>query len=77
MPRLSLRPPKYRKHKASGQALVTLNGRDFYLGPHGSPESRADYDRLVAEWQLPAIGGIASTKGLSCVTSCSLAAVNA
>jgi hypothetical protein len=27
-----------------------LGGRSFYLGPHGSPESRAAYDRLVAEW---------------------------
>jgi integrase len=29
---------------------VTLGGRDFYLGPYGSPQSRAEYDRLVAEW---------------------------
>jgi integrase len=27
-----------------------LNGRDFYLGRYGSPESRAEYDRLIAEW---------------------------
>jgi len=33
MPRLSHRLPKYRKHRASGQAIVTLNGRDYYLGP--------------------------------------------
>jgi hypothetical protein len=25
--------PKYRKHKASGQAVVELNGRVHYLGP--------------------------------------------
>lgn len=30
--------------------MVTLSGKDHYLGPHGSPESRAEYDRLVAEW---------------------------
>ena len=29
-------PPTYRKHRPSGQAVVTLSGRDFYLGPHGS-----------------------------------------
>jgi integrase len=29
---------------------VTLDGRDFYLGRHGSPASRIEYDRLVAEW---------------------------
>jgi hypothetical protein len=28
--------PKYRKHKASGQAVVTLAGRDHYLGPRGT-----------------------------------------
>ncbi|WP_169973101.1 tyrosine-type recombinase/integrase [Tautonia rosea] len=45
-----VRTPSYRHHKRSGQAVVTLNGRDHYLGPHGSPESRAEYDRLIAEW---------------------------
>jgi integrase len=29
---------------------VTLDGRDLYLGRYGSPQSRAEYDRLVAEW---------------------------
>jgi len=42
--------PKYRRHKASGQAIVTLNGKDFYLGPHGSKVSRLEYDRVVGEW---------------------------
>lgn len=42
--------PKYRKHKPSGQAVVTLNGRDHYLGPHNSETSIAEYDRLIAEW---------------------------
>jgi len=44
------RIPTYRHHKPSGQAVVTLSGTDHYLGPHGSPESRQAYDRLVAEW---------------------------
>jgi hypothetical protein len=57
----SLRTPSYRLHKPSGQAVVTLNGRDFYLGRYGSPESRAEYDRSIAEWlangrKLPASG---------------------
>jgi len=43
-------PPKYTKHKASGQAVVRINGRDYYLGPHGSKVSVAEYDRLIAEW---------------------------
>ena len=50
MPRLVQALPKYRKHKASGQAIVTLNGVDHYLGPHGTQVSRLKYDRLVAEW---------------------------
>ncbi|MCA9179418.1 MAG: site-specific integrase [Planctomycetales bacterium] len=51
MPRLSTSVPKYRKHKASGQAVVTLSGKDFYLGPHGTKASKREYDRLVGEWQ--------------------------
>lgn len=50
MPRLSNQVPKYRKHRASGQAVVTIGGRDLYLGPHGSSASRVEYDRLIAEW---------------------------
>ncbi|HMO84825.1 MAG TPA: site-specific integrase [Lacipirellulaceae bacterium] len=42
--------PKYRKHKQSGQAIVTLNGRDHLLGPHNTRASRLQYDRLIAEW---------------------------
>ena len=44
------RTPSYRLHRPSGQAVVTLNGRDFYLGKHGTAASRQTYDRLVAEW---------------------------
>ena len=44
------RIPSYRLHKPSGRAVVRLNGRDFYLGKHGSPESRNKYEQLVAEW---------------------------
>lgn len=50
MPRLSCRNPSYRKHKASGQAVVTLSGRDVYLGEYGSDASRREYDRVLAEW---------------------------
>src|SRR5262249_30396224 len=42
--------PTYRLHKPTGQAVVTLDGRDHYLGRHGTPASRAVYDRLVAAW---------------------------
>jgi integrase len=42
--------PTYRLYKRTGQAVVTLDGRDHYLGPHGSPESHEAYQRLIAEW---------------------------
>ena len=51
MPRLTSAAPKYRKHKPTGQAVVTLSGKDFYLGQHGTRASRREYDRLVGEWQ--------------------------
>ena len=50
MPRLFRTLPSHRKHRASGQAGVTLNGRDHYLGPHGTKASKLEYDRLVAEY---------------------------
>lgn len=34
--------PGYRRHKPSGQAVVTLSGRDFYLGPWKSKASIAE-----------------------------------
>ncbi len=50
MPWPSNHVPKYRKHRRSGQAIVTLNGVDHYLGPHGTKASKVEYDRLVHEW---------------------------
>ena len=50
MPKLTKSVPKYRKHRASGQAIVTICGSDFYLGPHGTKASHAEYDRLIAEY---------------------------
>jgi len=44
--------PRYCLHKSSGQARVRINGRDVYLGPHGSPESHERYERLMREWHL-------------------------
>lgn len=42
--------PTYRIHRPSGQAVVTLDQRDVYLGPYGSPESKEKYGRLIEEW---------------------------
>lgn len=50
MPKLVHRVPRYRKHRRSGQAVVTINGHDVYLGPHGSRASRLEYDRAISEW---------------------------
>jgi integrase len=59
MPRLLGRNPAYRKHKATGQAVVTLSGRDFYLGPWQSAASKTEYDRRIREWHTA--GGILPT----------------
>lgn len=45
-----VRIPSYRRHKPSGQAVVTLAGRDVYLGEWKSAGSRRQYERLLAEW---------------------------
>lgn len=42
--------PAYRYH-ISGQAIVTLGGKDYYLGPHDSPESHAKHLSLVKVYQ--------------------------
>lgn len=49
MPRKD-RLPSYCHHKGSGQAYVRLSGVIHYLGKHGTAESKAAYDRLIAEW---------------------------
>ena len=57
MPRI----PSYRLHKSSGQAVVRLAGKDRYIGQHGSPESKATYQRLIAQWK--ALGDAAFLAG--------------
>ena len=62
--------PKYRLHKATGQALVQINGKRHYLGKHGTKASRELYHRLVAEAlaagplaPAPSVGAIELTIG--------------
>jgi integrase len=48
--------PAYRVHKQSGQAIVTLTDgiggrKDVLLGKYDTPESRAEYIRVLAEWE--------------------------
>ena len=50
MPRYVDCVPKYRLHRASGQAVVTVAGHDHYLGPWKSLASRLEYDRRIGEW---------------------------
>ncbi len=46
----NLRVPGCTKHKASGQAVVRLNGKDHYLGRFDSDQAATAYERLIAEW---------------------------
>jgi integrase len=43
--------PSYRLHKATGQAVITLDGQDHYLGNYGTDASREAYDRTVVSWR--------------------------
>ena len=50
MPKKSAQP-SYRCHKARQCAVVTIDGKNHYLGPWQSPESHARYAVLIAEWK--------------------------
>ncbi|WP_143393458.1 hypothetical protein [Fimbriiglobus ruber] len=57
MPRPNNPVPSYCHHKPTGRAYVRIpnetGGRTtVYLGAYGSPASRAEYARLVAEYQV-------------------------
>src|SRR5262249_14587888 len=39
--------PAYGLHKPTGQARIRIEGRDVYLGPHGSEESKRKYEQIV------------------------------
>ena len=68
MPRLVHRPPKYRLHKGSGQAIVSINGRRLYLGVYGTPKSHELYEKAISEWRRSLPGKAesrASTKKIS------------
>ena len=45
------RVPKYRLHKTSGRAVVTIACKEFYLGKYGTKESKQAYKRLITEWE--------------------------
>ena len=43
----SLRVPSYRRHKPTDQAVVTINGRDIYLGKWNSTASKDEYGCIL------------------------------
>jgi len=49
MPNRKPRRPSYRYHKARDCAVVTIHGKDHYLGAYDSDESWELYHRLMAE----------------------------
>jgi integrase len=59
------RTPKYRHHTPSGQAVVTLSGKDVYLGKYGSIESHQKYARVVAEWEANQHLAVADTSDMT------------
>jgi len=73
LPRLVRTVPKYRRHRSSKQAVVTLSGRDYYLGPYGTKASHVEYDRLIGEWLASGRQSPADhPKGLTVVELCAL-----
>ncbi len=54
---MSDRIPSYRRHRQSGQAIVTLvddmgNRRDVLLGKYGTAAGRHEYARVISEWEV-------------------------
>ena len=64
MPRPRSLAPKYRPHKSSGQAVVTIRGKDHYLGKHGSVQSQERYHQLLAEFVRPVEQAAAAARTL-------------
>lgn len=50
MPQVTNRIPSYRLHKAFGQGIDTIDGKDRYLGEHDTAERRENYDCIIAAW---------------------------
>jgi integrase len=72
MSKTSEKVPAYRKHKQSGQAVVTLTDgtgrrKDRLLGNYGTAASRLEYAKVVAAWEA---GGrqLAQTKAPADIT---------
>lgn len=54
--------PSYRHHKPTNQAVVTVplpggGRRDVYLGVYGTPKSRTEYARVIADLKAGRLPG--------------------
>jgi hypothetical protein len=72
MPRLRFKLPSYCRHKATGQAVVTIDGHDHYLGRYGSPESKARYDEVIARLMATKTTPAASLGPASATACCGI-----
>ncbi len=45
-----------RRYHLSGQSVVTIDGKDYDLGIHDSPESMARYAVLISVYQANGLG---------------------
>lgn len=61
MPRTP-KQPAYQLHKATGQARVTINHRDVYLGKYDTPESREAYRKAIREWRANRDGFVSTVR---------------
>lgn len=59
--------PAYLLHQATGQARVRINGKDIYLGPFGSPESKERYREVLQEWGCGEKIVVAVSIGILCL----------
>jgi hypothetical protein len=57
MPRKQTWPPPVHHHRKSGQARVRINGKDYYLGPYGSPEAEEALAALLVRHARGELGG--------------------
>ena len=68
MPQKGRKVSSYCHHKASGRAVVRLDGVDVDLGLFGSEESHGRYQAAITEWRAR-LNGATGTAGLSASTA--------
>ena len=68
MPRPRNAVPTYKLHKSTGLARCWVNGQWVSLGKYGSPESKAEFERVLAELRAGAPAATIATKTAPGVT---------